>query len=74
MNTKTKSVSFDLTDELEEELLKYAEKEYKGRKRNFSRYIKRLIQADKISGGALANPPTVLGHKDDGTEDYTIEV
>ena len=45
---KTKSISFDLNDEIEAELLAYAET-----KKNFSRYIKRLIQADQLTGGAL---------------------
>jgi hypothetical protein len=69
-----KSISFDLTDEFEAELLKYAEKEYNGKKRNFSRYVKRLIQADKASGGLIGNPPTIKRHVDDGSEIYTIEL
>ncbi len=41
---------FDLTDDLEKRLLEYAES-----KKNFSRYIKRLIQADMLTGGELEN-------------------
>lgn len=40
---KTKSISFDLTDEYEKRLLEHVEKVEKGR---FSRYIKRLIAND----------------------------
>lgn len=40
---KTKSISFDLSDEYEKELLEYAEKQSK----YFSRYMKRLIDRDK---------------------------
>lgn len=46
---KCKTVSFDLTDEVEVELLLLAEE-----KGNFSRYVKRLIERDK-SGWRLSN-------------------
>lgn len=42
-NRKTKSISFDLTDEYEITLLEHAESVEKGK---FSRYIKRLIAND----------------------------
>ena len=70
----TKSISFDLTDDLEKRLLIHAEKEFEGKKRNFSRYVKRLIQADMLSGGQLDNPPAQLSHKDDRPEEYRLEV
>lgn len=41
---KNKSTSFDLTDEYELELLKFAEGRENGR---FSKYIKRLIAQDR---------------------------
>jgi len=41
-----KSVSFDLRDEFEVELLKHAGKEFNGKKQNFSKYVKRLIEDD----------------------------
>lgn len=77
MSDKTrtiKSVAFDMTDELEMRLLQHAEKVVNGKKRNFNRYVKRLIQAVMLSGGTIENPPTVSGHVDDGTEIYTMEV
>ena len=43
MTRKNKSISFDLTDEFEKQLLLYAEKAEKGK---FSKYIKRLIAND----------------------------
>lgn len=45
---KTKSISFDLNDKIEAEILEYAET-----KKNFSRYVKRLIQTDMVSDGAV---------------------
>ena len=47
---KTKSMHFDMTDELEKSLLDYAES-----KKNFSRYIKRLILADMVTDGEVEN-------------------
>jgi len=73
-NRVIKSVAFDLTDELETELLAHAEKEFNGKKRNFSRYVKRLIQADKVSGGAIENPKVVIDRGYDKNENYTIEI
>lgn len=72
--SKTKSISFDLTDDLEKRLLTHAEKEFNGKKRNFSRYVKRLIQADMVSGGKLDNPPAVIFPDEDESKDYTLEV
>lgn len=49
MNGKTrtvKPVSFSLKDEFEVELLKHAEKVFNGKKRDFSKYVKRLIAED----------------------------
>jgi hypothetical protein len=43
MNKTCISISIDLTDEFESELLKYVES-----KGNKSRYIKRLIHADQL--------------------------
>lgn len=43
MRRKTKSISFDLTDNFENELLIYVEDKDRGK---FSRYIKRLIADD----------------------------
>lgn len=48
-NRVNKSVSFNLQDEVDTDLLKHAEREnpLTGRKRNFSKYVKRLIEEDK---------------------------
>lgn len=48
---KCKTVSFDLTDAYEKELLKHAESKHK-----FSKYIKRLIDKDK-NGAPIGGAP-----------------
>ena len=74
-NRRNKSVSFDLDDEFEDELLKFAEKDYNGRKRNFSKYVKRLIADDK-KGGKPNGYPTqyVQDPVKDDKDFYTMEV
>lgn len=45
----TKSVSFNLVDEFDMKLLAHAEKlNSYGKKRNFSKYVKRLIEKDML--------------------------
>lgn len=45
----TKSISFSLVDELDMQLLAHAEKVNSyGKKRNFSKYVKRLIEKDML--------------------------
>lgn len=45
----TKSVSFNLVDEFDIKLLAHAEKVNSyGKKRNFSKYVKRLIEKDML--------------------------
>lgn len=44
---KIKNVSFSLKDEFEAELLDYAEKPFNGKKRDFSKFVKRLIAEEK---------------------------
>ena len=47
----TKSVSFNLVDEFDMKLLAHAEKlNSYGKKRNFSKYVKRLIEKDMLKG------------------------
>ncbi|KAA0944046.1 hypothetical protein FQ087_18140 [Sporosarcina sp. ANT_H38] len=54
---KTKSISFDLTDEYEKGLLEFAEsKEDKGK---FSRYIKRLIAQDRDGSIRTSSMPVM---------------
>ncbi|UAW07771.1 hypothetical protein PVJ1_00037 [Psychrobacillus phage PVJ1] len=72
--SKTKSISFDLADPLEEKLLKHAEKEFDGKKRNFSRYVKRLIQADMLSGGAIESFSSEATEDKNRNTSYTLEV
>lgn len=45
---RNKSTSFDLSDEYEKELLKYAELKKHGK---FSKYVKRLISEDRVRNG-----------------------
>lgn len=64
---KTKSISFDLTDDYEVKLLKYAEsKEDKGK---FSRYIKRLIAQDRDGGARVYSAPAVVEQDENGDDD-----
>ena len=45
----TKSISFNLVDEFDRQLLAHAEKVNSyGKKRNFSKYVKRLIEKDML--------------------------
>ena len=45
----TKSISFNLVDEFDMQLLAHAEKVNSyGKKRNFSKYVKRLIEKDML--------------------------
>lgn len=66
---KTKSISFDLTDEYEVELMEYAENQG----RYFSRYIKRLIDQDRKG---ILNQPAVNSPKPEQTHNIinTLEV
>lgn len=46
----TKSISFNLVDEFDMQLLAHAEKVNSyGKKRNFSKYVKRLIERDMLN-------------------------
>lgn len=47
-NSTVKTIRFNKDDDVEKELLEYAMS-----KTNFSGYIKRLIQADKFTNGAV---------------------
>ena len=63
---------FDLTDELEMNLLQYAES-----KKNFSRYVKRLILADMVTGGEVENlkiVPKLQGKEKYDPKDFTIDL
>lgn len=51
-NRKNKSISFDLTDAYEKDLLDYAERTDRGK---FSRYIKRLIAEDRTRNEVSGN-------------------
>lgn len=63
----TKSVSFNLVDEFDMKLLEHAEKVNSyGKKRNFSKYVKRLIEKDmlKDSMGPVVNPESVVAKEE----------
>lgn len=74
-NRTNKSVSFDLDDEFEVELLKHSEKVFNGKKRNFSKYVKRLI-AEDMKGGPPEGYPTkfVKNPVNDDKDFYTMEI
>lgn len=65
MSRKCKTVSFDLSDKHEEDLLKYAESCGK-----FSRYVKRLIEEDRKRKLA---PISDNNEHEEKKDDYTIE-
>jgi len=78
-----KSVSFDDDDKFEVELLEYAEEEYNGKKRNFSKFVKRLIAEQKLreeekfnnNGGNQDSSPMVKERvfEDEENDPYTME-
>ena len=83
MSRTNKSVSFDDDDKFEVELLEYAEEEYNGKKRNFSKFVKRLIAEQKLreeekfnnNGGNQDSSPMVKERvfEDEETDPYTME-
>lgn len=69
-NRKIKSISFDLADEVEVDLLKYSES-----KKNFSKYVKRLIHADMLTGGAVEDLRIINKQKKKyDPDDFKIEL
>lgn len=68
-------MSFDGDDEFEVEVLKHAEKVYNGKKRNFSKYVIRLI-AEDMKGGSPGGYSTKAVDTPVSTEKdfYTMEV
>ena len=83
MSRTNKSVSFDDDDKFEVELLEYAEEEYNGKKRNFSKFVKRLIAEQKLreeekfnnNGGNQDSSPMVKERvfEDEENDPYTME-
>jgi hypothetical protein len=75
-NRKNKSVSFDLDDEYEVEALEHAENGPNGKKRNFSKYVIRLISEDKKRGSVPSNNSTKVddNHVSKEKDFYTMEV
>lgn len=64
-----KSISFNLMDELDVKLLEHAEKlNSYGKKRNFSKYVKRLIEKD-LHGHVISQSEPVENEKDDYTKE-----
>lgn len=64
MSRRCKTVSFDLSDKFEEELLEYAEAQGK-----FSRYVKRLIEDDRKR---KLNMNYDNGSNEEEKDDYTL--
>lgn len=60
---KIKTISFSLEDELEKDLLEYAET-----KKNFGRYVKHLIMLDKVSGGKISKMEIIKSSNIDDNE------
>lgn len=74
-NRTNKSVSFDLDDEFEVELLKHSEKLFNGKKRNFSKYVKRLIADDMKDGSSGGYPTKAVDDPVNEDKDfYTMEI
>lgn len=77
-NRKNKTISFNALDEHDMSLLEHAERINKltGKPRNFSKYVKQLIEADMKRGSITNNVVRVDYNetisRDDDT--YTIEV
>ena len=75
-NRKNKPVSFNLKDELDLELLVHAEmiNPLTGKARNFSKYVKRLIEEDMKGGDFNNKKENVKSHVSTDKDFYTIEI
>lgn len=76
MSRNNKSVSFNIKDELDIVLLEHAEKinPLTGKPRNFSKYVKKLIEEDVHRGQGYRGSFRYENFTTDETEEYTIEV
>ena len=75
-NRKNKPVSFNLKDELDLELLAHAEmvNPLTGKARNFSKYVKRLIEEDMKGGDHNRETENAKSHVSTEKDFYTIEI
>jgi len=75
-NRKNKPVSFNLKDELDLELLAHAEmvNPLTGKSRNFSKYVKRLIEEDMKGGDHNYKTEGTKSHVSTEKDFYTIEI
>jgi len=74
-NRKNKPVSFNLKDEFDLELLAHAEQvnPLTGKARNFSKYVKRLIE-DDMKGGSQRKVEDDKPHVNPDKYFYTMEI
>ena len=68
MSRKCKTVSFDMEDKHEEDLLKHVESQGK-----FSRYVKRLIANDMEDKSIVSNTASINNEDNSEKDDYTKE-
>lgn len=75
-NRKNKPVSFNLTDEFDLKLLDHAEQvnPLSNKKRNFSKYVKRLIEEDMKGDSRDSKTVDVKSHVNPDKDFYTMEV
>lgn len=73
---KNKPVSFNLKDEFDLKLLEHAEliNPLTGKARNFSKYVKRLIEEDMKGDKRESKTENVKNHVDPDKDFYTMEV
>lgn len=76
MSRKNKPVSFNLTDEFDLKLLEHAEmpNPLNGKARNFSKYVKRLIEEDMKGDKSESKSEKVKSHVNPDKDFYTMEV
>ena len=75
-NRRNKPVSFNLKDEFDLELLAHAEMKnpLTGKARNFSKYVKRLIEEDMKGGNRDDKSSDVKSHVNPDKDFYTMEI
>ncbi|MDX1769906.1 MAG: hypothetical protein R3328_00125 [Planococcaceae bacterium] len=75
MSRTNKTVSFNLTDEFDLKLLEHAEQvnPLSNKKRNFSKYVKRLIEED-MKGGSQQKTENHKPHVNPDKSFYTMEI
>lgn len=80
MSRKNKTMSFNVSDPHDLALLEHAEKvnPLTGKPRNFSKYVKRLIEEDMKRGHSGGNNNTggftIIDSHNEENEEYTLDV